>query len=142
MEKVTFGSVDELAAYMEGGEWTFDLEHVSGPMVPSTFNAYGYTVEAREGKVKCHLPFFGRAYRADYGSKNPMAFTAPIEQYEVSRGRNQGVDVLIETINEQQNRIRFSCNVFANGIMYINMMSTDTESINYRGRLTKRVSGK
>lgn len=136
-ESVSFTSSEGLFAFLEKGDWIFDLERVTGPTVPSSFNAYGYTVKVSEGQLTCHLPFFGRAYRADYAGKNPMDFTAPIEVYSTEPGRKDGVEVYIEAVNEQRNRVRFTCNVFPSGTMYIIMMSSDTESISYIGRLHK-----
>lgn len=135
-----FESVQQLSSFLEDKEWTFVLNRVVGHRVPSTFNGYGYTMTISGDEIKCHLPFFGRAYRTTIGGGNPMDFVGKIKSYNVvikDEGREE-VQIDIIAITDGQNEVRFSCSAYPTGYVHIMMLSTDTEGITYMGYLHRK----
>ena len=86
-----------------------------------------------------YLPFFGISYRAPlYGdNKGPLNFEAPIVSYDVKAGTHPGEAVIeLVTRKEPQNTITLYITAFTNGSATVTMLSTDTESLTYRGIIT------
>lgn len=134
-----FESREDLVAYLQGNDWNFELQHVSGSYVPSTFNAYGFGFEVKGDSLVSYLPFFGISYRAPlYGdNKGPLNFEAPIVSYDVKAGTHPGEAVIeLVTRKEPQNTITLYITAFTNGSATVTMLSTDTESLTYRGIIT------
>lgn len=131
-----FGSQEDLIQTLEKGEWNFELQNVTGPMVPSNFNAYGFGFEVRGNSIRCYLPYFGVSYKAPrYGSnEGPLTFEAPISSYTVKKGSHSGeAEIEIVTHKDKQNAITLHVNAFTNGSASVTMISTDTQSLGYRG---------
>ena len=134
-----FESQKDLVAYLEGKDWKFELQHVSGPYVPSSFNAYGFGFEVKGDSLMCYLPFFGVSYRAPmYGdNKGPLDFRAPIVSRGVKVGTHSGEAIIeLVTHKEPQNTVTLYINAFTNGSATVTMRSTDTQSLTYRGFIT------
>lgn len=130
----------ELQETLRGKEWNFELEGVTGPLVPSGFNSYGFGFDVRGDSIRCYLPFFGRGYSTHiYGTdKGPMTFEGKITSYRVTAGRQKGEveTVLVTRPSGGNNEVTLRVNAFTNGSATVTMTSTDTQSLSYRGKIT------
>ena len=133
-----FADQNELLRVLDTEDWDFELTNVSGSYVPRNFNAYGFGFQVRGDSIRSYLPFFGVSYRAPaYGSnEGPLTFEAPIVSYSVAPGPHEGeATVEIVTRKEPRNEIIYYISAFTNGVASLTMVSSDTQSLQFRGNI-------
>ena len=86
--------------------------------------------------IDCYLPFYGRAYSANYGSsEGPFTFTLPIEDYKMEDSK-KGYKVEFNVKN-QNDRITFLFQISETGTATLNLNSTNRQAISYHGNIEK-----
>ena len=134
----SFADQNELLRVLDTEDWDFELTNVSGPYVPRNFNTYGFGFQVRGDSIRSYLPFFGVSYTAPlYGSnEGPLTFEEPIASYSVTPGPHEGeATIEIVTRKAPRNEIVYYVNAFTNGSASVPMVSTDTQSLTFRGQI-------
>ncbi len=131
----SFVDDEALRSYLDGRDWTFEVDNIFGRYVPSTFNPHGYGLQVKGDSVLCYLPFFGRSYRASMMGEGPMTFESKMSRYSVSPNSKGGVNVRIEAHNRDRNGVTLNFLIYPNGAVSLNMTSDHTEGLIYHGHL-------
>ena len=95
-----------------------------------------YCLQVKGDTLMSYLPYFGRAYNVPYGGGKGLNFTATIKDYRVTEGRkgDKRIDILVDN---DENIITYSLDVFSNGNTSIDVTSRNREPISYSGRLVE-----
>lgn len=120
---------------VEANAWQFDAIQ----MLPSSGKSRNltspYSVVLKDNEVDSYLPYFGRAYAAEYGStKSPMTFKAAVEDLKVVHGKKGGYIIKFSTKNKND-RIDYTFNVSTTGSTSLSVNSTNRQHISYHGDL-------
>jgi hypothetical protein len=97
-----------------------------------------YNVTVSTDSIVSYLPFFGRAYTADYGAtKSPLDFKTKSFDYSAKPGKKDGWNV---TIKPKDNRGVQSMNltVSSEGYASLQVTSTDRSAMSFNGYITER----
>ncbi|MDX8339679.1 DUF4251 domain-containing protein [Draconibacterium sp. IB214405] len=120
---------------IEANTWQFDAIR----MLPTTGKARNlttnYSVVLKDNEVDSYLPYFGRAYSADYGSSDsPMTFKSKIEDLSVEDGKKGGY-IIKFTAKNKNDRVDFTFSVGSTGSTSLSVSSTNRQHISYQGDL-------
>ena len=81
-----------------------------------------------------YLPYYGRAYSVPYGGGKGLNFSAPIQDYRVTKG-HKGNTLITIVVNNGEDILKYTLEVYANGSSTINVFSRDRDPISYSGYL-------
>jgi hypothetical protein len=107
--------------------------------LPTTGNSrnlsYGYAVTVSASKVESYLPYFGRAYSADYGSTaSPLDFISSDFSYTITNRKKGGWDITIEFKDTKDvKKMQFS--IFENGSATLQVISDSRQPISFNGTI-------
>lgn len=91
-----------------------------------------FSAQIKNDTINCYLPFYGRAYTADYASHDgPFTFVLPIKNYNLEKTK-KGYLVKFEVKHNMDN-ISFYFNIGTSGYTTLNMSSTNRQSMSYYG---------
>lgn len=91
-----------------------------------------FSAQIKNDTIDCYLPFYGRAYTADYASQNgPFTFVLPIKNYNLEKTK-KGYLVTFEVKNNMDN-ISFYFNIGTSAYTTLNLSSTNRQSMSYYG---------
>jgi hypothetical protein len=92
-----------------------------------------YDVVVSKSKIISFLPYFGRAYSADYGSNtSPLDFTSTDFAYAIQDRKKGGWEVNIET-KDVKGTTKFNFTIFENGTATLNVNNTNRQPISFNG---------
>ncbi|WP_297093694.1 DUF4251 domain-containing protein [uncultured Draconibacterium sp.] len=115
--------------------WQFNATQMLPSSGRSRTLSTPYNVVLKDGEVDSYLPYFGRAYSADYGSTDsPMIFEAPISDYSVEDAKKGGYTIKFSAKNKNDN-VEYTFAVSANGSASLRVNSTNRQFISYQGDL-------
>lgn len=111
-----------------------DFNYVTPLQLPPHILTTPYSIVVGGDSVDSQLPYFGEAYRSDYGStRSPLDFKTRITAYDVVRRRDQ---VLVRlSVSIQPEQFDFLLSLFANGRASLHVNSNYRQSINFDGDL-------
>ena len=81
-----------------------------------------------------YLPYFGTAYDAPYGGGNGLDFKEPIKEYKAEQVKKNKTRITIKTDHESDH-LTYTLEVFDNGNVSLNVISSRRQSINFNGTL-------
>jgi hypothetical protein len=118
---------------IQGGDFIFEAQRAfpqSGGPVDLTTN-YGF-IRMEDNKARAHLPFFGRAYRAPYGSGGGIRFSSEITNVRISEDPEK---LRIRYIFEVRDHdfYQVTMNIGYNGDTSVNISSNNRSQIRYQG---------
>lgn len=122
---------------VESNAWQFDATQ----MIPTTGKSRtlttSYNIVVNDKQLKSYLPYFGRAYRADYGSSDsPLIFDSEISEYKVEPGKKNGWTITFSTTNKND-RLDYTVYVTESGSATLSINSTDRQPITFHGDLVE-----
>ncbi len=127
---------------VESGEWQFNANHMLPSSGGSRSLTSSYRVIIKDQDLDCYLPYFGRAYRAEYGSTDsPMNFHGKISDLKVEIWDKGGWIITFKTSNKNDS-LDFIFYISETGSANLNVNSIDRQSISYRGDLEELESRK
>ncbi|MFN2337257.1 MAG: DUF4251 domain-containing protein, partial [Bacteroidales bacterium] len=101
-----------------------------------------YRVIVKESEVDSYLPYFGRAYRAEYGSTaSPLSFRGKISDLRVENREKGGWVISFKTENKND-RLDFTFHITETGSSTLRVNSTNRQFISYHGDLSEPDSRK
>jgi len=84
-----------------------------------------------------YMPFFGRAYSADYGGDGGIKFKVKPSEYKISESKNgKGYDVTA-TVSDTKDIYKLTLFVSPEGSATLNVNSNRLSSISYQGEIRK-----
>ncbi|WP_347841029.1 DUF4251 domain-containing protein [uncultured Draconibacterium sp.] len=118
---------------IEDKAWQFNASQMLPSSGKSRSLTTSYNVVLKDNEVDSYLPYFGRAYSADYGStESPMIFKAPIEDYSVEDGKKGGYVVKFSAKNKND-RVTYTFQIGSTGSASLSVNSTNRQHISYHG---------
>ena len=91
-----------------------------------------FNLQLKNDTLTSYLPYYGRAYTADYGStSSPLNFEGVIENYEKTRGK-KNYNVQFNVKNKSDNLV-YRFQIFDNGSTSLNVQSVNRQSISFNG---------
>ncbi len=93
-----------------------------------------FSLQVEGDTLVSYLPYYGRAYNVPYGGGKGLNFTAPIQDYQVSKGRKGNTQIVI-SVNNGEDILTYNLDIFANGSASIDVFARERESISYSGQL-------
>lgn len=126
--------MDEVKNLLESKEFVFNATHALPMGGGSKYLNYSYDVEIKGDTISSYLPFFGVAYRLDYGGRNAaFHFTEPAEEYTMENEEN-GYRIEFE-IDKGMDNLNFNFHISELGYATLNVISTNRQAISYYGRI-------
>lgn len=135
-------STKELAIknLVDNQQYVFYAESVIPMSGRQRFLTSDYAVAVGKDTVVSDLPYFGKAYSAPIGSTDGgIKFTSTKFEYKVTPRKKGGWDINIKPtdISDVQ---QLTLTVYKNGTAYLNVNSTNRQSISYNGHISERKS--
>lgn len=129
--------IEKTKSLVEAGAWQFDATR----MLPSSGRARtlttSYRVVVKDSLVDSYLPYFGRAYSAEYGSsESPMSFKGEISDIKVEESKKGGWMVTFKTTNKND-RLDLTFFISETGSVNLTVNSTNRQAISYYGDLSE-----
>ncbi len=98
--------------------------------------SYSFDAEIKGDSIISYLPFFGVAYRVDYGGRDtPFNFSLPFERYKMIKD-GKGYQVNLEVKNKMD-YISFMFQISELGYATLNITSTNRQAISFYGKIEK-----
>ncbi|WP_338398137.1 DUF4251 domain-containing protein [Persicobacter psychrovividus] len=123
---------------LEQKAFTFKVDQVNpqrGGRVLNV-NTDGYTMEIDQQQVKAYLPYFGRAFSADYGSsEGGVKFDQPMTDEEISYDQKKNRTTYSFTIKDKNEKYDCKMTVFDNGNATLNISFLRKDPISYQGKI-------
>ncbi|MDB4581545.1 DUF4251 domain-containing protein [Draconibacterium sp.] len=128
--------IEETKALLDNKVYVFSPTQALPSSMRSRNLDGSFSAKINNDTIDCYLPFYGRAYSADYGSSDgPFTFTLPIENYTMENSK-KGYMVKFEVKNKNDN-INFMFQIGETGSATLNLTSTNRQSISYYGNIEK-----
>jgi len=129
--------MEKTKALVESNAWQFDATQMNPTSGKSRTLTTSYNIVIKDGQLDSYLPYFGRAYRADYGStESPLIFKSEISEYKVEPGKKNGWTITFKTSNKND-RLNYTLFVTESGSSTLNINSTDRQAISFHGNLVE-----
>ena len=112
---------------LANGTFRIDVNY----MIPNRMNArnlYGDSIDA-------YIPFFGEAYRVEYGNDEGLKYKGALAGYDVKRIKKDLIQVKA-LVKKPFDEILYQFDIFENGRASIFVRSLNREGINYNGEMT------
>lgn len=127
----------EVKEMIEGKQFTIDVNRAL-PMGGNSVNlTSSYSFELKGDSAISYLPYYGRAYSVPYGGGDGLRFEKPIAEYECSYDK-KGVANIKFITRTDDDRYRFSIQIYPGGSAYINVSPTNKQSISFQGELAPK----
>jgi hypothetical protein len=126
----------ETVALVESGNFIFEARRafpLGGSSVDLTTN-YGF-LKVNDSIAVADLPYFGRAYRAQYGRNGGMEFSGEMKNINVSK-RPEKMDVTFSFEVKDNDLFRVTMNIGYNGDTSLDIVSNDRSFIRYSGDIS------
>jgi len=134
--------VEKTKALVNSGTWQFDATRMLPSSGRSRTLTSSYRVIVKESEIDSYLPYFGRAYRAEYGSTDsPMSFRGEISDLRVEDWKKGGWVISFKTDNKSD-RLEYTFHIGETGSATLKVNSTNRQQISYYGDLTEIESRK
>ena len=113
-----------------------DMNYMIPNSMPSRNLEYGYYIRVNNDSIDAYIPFFGVAYRAEYGTDDGgLSYKGPMASYQVSQVRKDLRQVNI-IVKKHFDEILYQIDIFTNGRASIFVRSLNREGIQYNGEMT------
>lgn len=121
---------------LENRSFKIDMNYMIPNSMPSRNLEYGYYIRVNNDSIDAYIPFFGVAYRAEYGTDDGgLSYKGPMASYQVSQVRKDLRQVNI-IVKKHFDEILYQIDVFTNGRVSIFVRSLNREGIQYNGEMT------
>lgn len=97
-----------------------------------------YDLTISPASIVCDLPYFGRAYTADFGAganKSPMSFTTKNYDYTVTPQKKGGWDVTIKPKDLNGDVRQMILSIGQDGYASLQVFSSNRDAISYNGSI-------
>ena len=122
---------------MNSKRYTFLADHVypTGGF-RSRYLSPGYDLKITPDTISAYLPYFGRAYQADYGSTDGgIKFTSTDFEYKIEQGKKPGNWIVNIRTKDQRKEVTLTLNVWNNGKASLDVHDQTKQPILFQGEL-------
>jgi hypothetical protein len=124
----------EVAQMIRDKTFLFEATHALPLGGGSIYLNYSFDVELKRDTLASYLPFYGVAYRVDYGSRNSgLDFVQPVQSYDMEEKEDEYL-IIIEVKNKMD-LLSYTFFISRLGYATLNVTSTNRQAISYYGRL-------
>lgn len=121
---------------IKANNWQFNATYMHSSAGSSRVLTTPYYVQLATDTVDSYLPYFGRAYTAEYGSiSSPMIFEEAIADYMVDEAKKNGY-IIRFSVKNKNDWVQFTFQVTATGSATLGVNSTNRQHISYHGYLS------
>ena len=114
------------------------FNYVNPMRFPVHYLTTEYSLRIKGDSISSYLPYFGRAYRTDYGStESPLNFEGLAWNMDISRYKKRGYRFVFEVTNKQQESFVYNLTIFSNGNATLNVNSNDRDPISFDGEVVR-----
>ena len=120
---------------IENCTFTIDVNYVIPNRMPARHLEYGYYIRVNKDSIDAYIPFFGVAYRAEYGTNDQgIKYNGPISGYGITRISKdvQQVNILAK---KPLDEILYQIDIYKNGRATVFVRSMNRESIRFNGEM-------
>lgn len=131
----------QLRDSLDNRSLTVDFDYMIPRRIGARHISYGYSVTIKGDTLRSRLPYFGVAYRTDWGSadSSPLDFEGRISEYNYTSSKQQGYRLVMVTHNRQE-RIVYQLELFANGRASLDVLPTDRETVSFAGNIRQEAA--
>ena len=123
---------------VEGKSFVFDARTATSPTAGTVNITYPYSVKLNKDSIYSYLPYYGRAYSAEYGStESPMVFNLPVQELEITKNKKKGYQVNVK-VKRGMDYINFNFDVSETGNTTLTVNSSNRQVITYYGELAAK----
>ena len=123
----------QLKAMIDSQTFTFEAQTASPMRGGLKYLDPGYTLKVRPDTLRSDLPYFGRAYQADYGSSDGgLKATSLKFDISVKELKKGGWDITMKT-KDLSDQLQFILTIFEDGTASLNVNSSNRQPISFRG---------
>lgn len=127
---------------VKSGEWQFDATFMTPASGRGRSLTSPYRVIVKNGQADSYLPYFGRAYKAEYGNtSSPLSFRGEISDLSVKDWKKGGWVISFTTVNGSD-RLDYTFHIAETGSATLMVNSTNRQPISFSGDLTEIESRK
>lgn len=114
---------------------TVEFDYVIPRTFPPQHLTANYYVRIDGDSLTSYLPFFGRAYRADYNNQtqSPLSFEGHVSELAATHTKKGSMRITLKTKRDME-ALTYNLEIFANGKATLDVLSTDRESISFNGQ--------
>lgn len=125
----------EIKNLLENRTFVFTPTHALPLGGGSIFLSHSFDAEIKGDTLMSYLPFYGVAYRAEYGARNSaFDFTQPIEEFNLEQD-DKGYRVNLDVKNKMD-YLTYSFQISDLGYATLNVTSTNRQAISFYGQIT------
>lgn len=129
--------IEKTKELVKSDSWQFDAHQMLPTSGKSRILTTSYNIVIKEGQLDSYLPYFGRAYRADYGStESPLIFENEISDYMTKPGKKNGWTITFTATNKGD-VLNYTLYVSESGSATLSVTSTNRQPISFNGNLTE-----
>lgn len=129
--------IERTRELIDANTWQFDAQQMLPTSGKSRALTTSYNIVVNEQSLDSYLPYFGRAYRSDYGStESPLIFKSDISEFKVEDAKKGGWVIRFKA-NNKNDRLDYTLHVSENGSASLNINSTDRQPISFHGELVE-----
>lgn len=126
--------MEEVKNLLESKEFVFNATHALPMGGGSIYLNYSYDVEVKGDTIDSYLPFYGVAYRLEYGGRNAgFDFTEPAKEYTFEKD-DGGYRIEFE-IDKGMDNLNYNFHISELGYATLHVISTNRQAITYYGRI-------
>ncbi len=123
---------------VEGKSFVFDARTATSPTAGTINITYPYNVKLNKDSIYSYLPYYGRAYSAEYGStESPMVFDLPIQELTIEKKAKKGYQVEVK-VKKEMDIINFIFSISETGTTTLTVNSSNRQVITYYGNLAEK----
>ena len=128
--------IQEVQTMLENKSFVFSPTHAMPLGGGSIHLSHTFEAEIRGDSIFSYLPFFGVAYRAEYGGRDiPFSFSLPLEKYNMTKD-DKGYQINLEVKNKMD-YISYMFHISELGYATLSITSTNRQAISFYGRVEK-----
>ncbi len=128
---------ERTSVLIESGNYVYQVQSVNPTGGRTIHTTSMYTMKATDGTFDAYLPFFGRAYQADYGGDGGIKFNGEPENLEIQKDARKYTISVSFTIKEPNDRFSVNLVVGSNGYGTLNITSQKRQAISYYGLISE-----
>ncbi len=128
---------EKISAMIESGNYVYEVQSVNPTGGRTIQTTSMYTMKATDGTFEADLPFFGRAYQADYGGDGGIKFNGEPENLEIQKDANKYTISVSFTIKQPSDWFKVNLAVGSSGYGTLNITSQKRQPISYYGFISE-----
>ncbi len=125
---------EDIKNLLENRTFVFTPTHAMPLGGGSIYLNHSFDAEVKGDTLISYLPFFGVAYRVDYGGRDgAFDFTQPLEKFELQED-NKGYRINLEVKNKMD-YLTYNFQISELGYATLSITSTNRQAISYYGHI-------